>query len=723
MSATALASAEPQEAGLDPPSKSAVGGLPDLRLGLTNATVAHLQHTIGNRAVARLLSAGGGRPGSGRRILARKTSDEEIHRSRTSPGLAEAQEDPAALSLFNFGHDQAEVKEFHRDLMIELARFIRTEIPVGVRIRIEGHTSAPGSDAYNVDLGRRRAEAIAEILRAEGVTDVDVGTRGESTPVGDNSTEDGRSRNRRVDVRMFKARQPTPTPPEPGPEPKPEPPEPVPPEPVPPQPPQPPQPPEPPVPNDDKGFCDRFPILCGLIPLIPIPFILPPPWALICIIAPELCAVGVCVVNPALCIPDPPEPKPPEKPKEPKKDKKTPRVVFGRVRAANTPSAMGDRIPDKGSTVVPVTVFDFDPSMGAILIRPVGANSTNGDFLIDGSATTTITSSHLLEIEGQTQTTDRAGGFKLRLEAVLGAVSLGESAPFAVSDIMENMRTHKGGKRVDKTGATMFAAMRWDSDGANGIKSLNLMEYGENIEVLSEEGGMIGHGPGDHGFLAAADMEQEDAHGTPIEVMKVPGRQQLLQVHTLVDHRTGSLGEDIPVTNSGFLIDRVVEPDPSRPGCLRFVITKSGRAGAVGKFSAGAGSGRAQLIVPLACPGGGRPPRPGPGPKPTPSLPKLHKGPVPKGSKPFGYVSGVPASAFPGLPVVLTIVFEADSTDPKHPGRKKFTSPIPCVVIGTTATHINLQTSNPVPLSLAPEGFELTVMPAFKKIGIPRSLL
>jgi outer membrane protein OmpA-like peptidoglycan-associated protein len=719
MTATALASAEPQEAGLDPPSKSAVGP-PDLRLGLNTATVAHLQHTIGNRAVARLLSANGGRPGSGQRILARKTSDAEIRRSRESPGLAEAQEDPAALSLFNFGHDQAEVKEFHHDLMIELARFIRDEIPVGVRVRVEGHTSAPGSDAYNIDLGRRRAEAIAEILRANGVTDVDVGTRGESTPVGDNSTEDGRSRNRRVDVRLFKARQPspTPTPPEPGPEPKPEPkPVPVPPEPI------PPQPPEPPGPNDDKGFCDRYPLLCGLLPLIPIPFLLPPPWALICIIAPELCAVGVCVVNPALCIPDPPEPKPPKPPDKPKKDKKTPRVVFGRVRAANTPSAMGDRIPDTGSTLVPVTVFDFDPAMAAIVIRPVGANATNGDFLIDGGTTTTITGTHLLEIKGQTQTTDRAGAFKLRLEAVLGATSLGESAPFAVSDIMENMRTRKADELVDKTGASLFAGMLWDSDGANGIKSLNLMEYGENIKLLSEEGGMVGLGAGDHGFLVLADQEQQDQHGTPIEVMKAPGRQQLLQVHTLVDHRTGSLGEDIPVTNSGFLIDRVVEPDPARPGCLRFVITKSGRAGAVGRFTSGAGSGRAQLIVPLKCPGGGRPPRPGGGPKPTPSLPKIHGGPVPKGSKPFGYVSGVPASAFPGLPVILTIVFEADSTDPKRPGRKKFTSPIPCVVVGTTATHINLETSNPVPLSLAPDGFELTVMPAFNKIGIPRSLL
>jgi outer membrane protein OmpA-like peptidoglycan-associated protein len=385
MSATALESAEPQEAGLDPPSRSAIDGRPDLRLGLTSATVARLQHTIGNRAVGPLLNAdrvrhedkpnrGPGAVPPGRRILARLTNDEEIRRSRTSPGLAEAQETAAALSLYNFGHDQAEVKEFHRDLMIELARFIRTEIPVGVRVRVEGHTSAPGSDAYNVDLGRRRADAVAAVLMSEGVTDVDVGTRGESTPVGDNATADGRTRNRRVDVRLFKARQPSP-PPQP-PEPEPPEPVPVPPEPI-PVPPEPVPPPEPPKPNDDRSLCERYPLLCGLLPLIPIPF-LPAPWALICIIAPELCAVGICVIDPALCVPDPPKPpdKPPDKPKEP--DKKTPRVVFGRVRAANTPSAMGDRVPDKGSTLVPVSVFD----LGAALLKGRGSSSADGDFVV-----------------------------------------------------------------------------------------------------------------------------------------------------------------------------------------------------------------------------------------------------------------------------------------------------------------------------------------------------
>jgi hypothetical protein len=539
---------------------------------------------------------------------------------------------------------------------------------------------------------------------------------------------EGRTRNRCVNAMLLPARgtRPTPHPPPPGPRPDPTP---VPPGPVPPGP----VPPGPPPPPPHRDFCDRYPLLCGLLPLIPIPFLLPGPWAVICIIAPELCAIVPCILDPLLCVPGPPEPphKPPEPPDKPDRpDQRTPRAIFGRVRAANTPSAMGDRIPDSGFTLVAVAVSDYDPtSTGPILIRQAAARPVDGEVLTNGARTAAITGSTMLSVAGQTQTSERAGGFNLRLEAVLGATVLGQSEPFAVSAIMENMRTRRVGEIVDPTGASLLAEMIWDSDGANGLRSLSEMEYGENLELIDEHGGMIGLGLGGHGFLALADQPQEDQHGTPIAFMSSPGRQELLQVHTLVDHRTGSLGEDIPVTNSGFAIVRIVEPDPDRPGCLRFVITKSGRAGTVLGFRSGAGTGTARLIVPLPCAGGGGS-HPGPTPNggggtapSTPSLPHLHHGPVPTGHVPFGYVGGVPAGAFTGLPVVMTIVFAATSTDPRHPDRQLFTAPIPCIVTGTPATQIDLETTNPVPLDLAPAGFTEIVMPAFKDISVPRRLI
>lgn len=69
-------------------------------------------------------------------------------------------------------------------------------------ILIEGHTDAQGTDAYNLDLSQRRAEAVrsflvqkgydAALIRAVGI--------GESRPVGDNATAEGRANNRRVEI-------------------------------------------------------------------------------------------------------------------------------------------------------------------------------------------------------------------------------------------------------------------------------------------------------------------------------------------------------------------------------------------------------------------------------------------------------------------------------------------------------------------------------------------
>jgi outer membrane protein OmpA-like peptidoglycan-associated protein len=741
-SALETVEAPKQGAGI---GRSAGGAVPDLRQGLTPASFARLHGTVGNRAVQRLVTSGlPGATASRNRVLARQcdvaedvriSRAEEIRRSRTSPGCATAQEDPPAISLYNFGHDRDELKDYHHDLLVELARFIRYELMPGVRVRVIGHASAPGSAAYNVDLAERRANRVAALLTAEGLADVVAESRGESDPVASNDTVGGRSRNRRVDVRLLPPRRPTPPPPGPEP-PGPEPPGPEPPGPEPPGP----EPPRPPRPRE-RDWCERYPLLCGLIPLIPIIPLFPPPWALICVIAPPLCASVPCLLDPLACIPDRPDPppEPPDRDRPPRR--RTPRVLFGRVRARNTPSAMGDRIPDSGSTLVPVTVLDYDPSeMGPISIVPVGAGSATGEFLIDGGQTASITGSTLLDIAGQRQTA-QAAGFRLRLEAMLGGASVGRSEPFAVAAIMENMRTRRHGEVVDATGAMLLAEMSWDSDGADGIGSLDLMEYGEQLELLHEEGGMAGMGLFDWGFLVLADRWQIDRHGMPVEFLQVPGRQQIHQVHTLVDYRTGSTGEDIPVTNSGFLIERVVEPDPDRAGCLRYVITKSGRAGTVTpprhpsggrpSFTSGAGSGTAQLTVRLPCRGGGgggrpRPDRDGGGGGSTPTTPTVptpHTGPIPPGRVPFGYVSGVPSWAFPGMVVVMTIVFAATSTDPARPGRKLFTAEIPCFVDDTTPTYIYLKTANPMPLSLAPPGFAVTVMPPLTRVRVPRSLL
>ena len=74
-----------------------------------------------------------------------------------------------------------------------------------VRVEIGGHTDSTGADAYNLQLSRRRAEAVRAYLIAKGVPAAQLEARGygESNPIADNRSNAGRAKNRRVELRKL----------------------------------------------------------------------------------------------------------------------------------------------------------------------------------------------------------------------------------------------------------------------------------------------------------------------------------------------------------------------------------------------------------------------------------------------------------------------------------------------------------------------------------------
>ncbi len=74
------------------------------------------------------------------------------------------------------------------------------------KVSITAHTDSMGSEAYNQALSEKRAQDVADYLAGKGIsTDrMMVSGMGESAPVADNSTRDGRAQNRRVEVEIVK---------------------------------------------------------------------------------------------------------------------------------------------------------------------------------------------------------------------------------------------------------------------------------------------------------------------------------------------------------------------------------------------------------------------------------------------------------------------------------------------------------------------------------------
>ncbi|GIV39038.1 MAG: hypothetical protein KatS3mg033_0838 [Thermonema sp.] len=71
-----------------------------------------------------------------------------------------------------------------------------------VIVEIAGHTDDRGSAAYNLELSRKRANAVKEYLLQKGMAPDRFVTKGygESRPIADNQTEEGRAKNRRFEL-------------------------------------------------------------------------------------------------------------------------------------------------------------------------------------------------------------------------------------------------------------------------------------------------------------------------------------------------------------------------------------------------------------------------------------------------------------------------------------------------------------------------------------------
>ena len=72
-----------------------------------------------------------------------------------------------------------------------------------LKVEIAGHTDSQGNEVYNQGLSERRAQAVADYLIAHGANGSNISVKGygESDPVADNGTKEGRAANRRVELR------------------------------------------------------------------------------------------------------------------------------------------------------------------------------------------------------------------------------------------------------------------------------------------------------------------------------------------------------------------------------------------------------------------------------------------------------------------------------------------------------------------------------------------
>ncbi|HEX9802440.1 MAG TPA: OmpA family protein, partial [Gammaproteobacteria bacterium] len=112
-------------------------------------------------------------------------------------------ESTGSVALYGilFDSDRATLRQESRPTLDEIAKLLKGEPKL--KLLVVGHTDNVGSFTYNMDLSRQRAEAVAaELTHRYGIAASRLHPVGISfaSPVASNRSEEGRARNRRVEL-------------------------------------------------------------------------------------------------------------------------------------------------------------------------------------------------------------------------------------------------------------------------------------------------------------------------------------------------------------------------------------------------------------------------------------------------------------------------------------------------------------------------------------------
>ena len=108
-----------------------------------------------------------------------------------------------SLQVVNFEVDKAVIPDANKALLDRAVKLME-QVP-NMTLMIIGHTDKTADPAYNMKLSEERAQAMKDYLVAQGADPTKLMTKGmgETDPIADNSTEQGRFRNRRIEFVVY----------------------------------------------------------------------------------------------------------------------------------------------------------------------------------------------------------------------------------------------------------------------------------------------------------------------------------------------------------------------------------------------------------------------------------------------------------------------------------------------------------------------------------------
>jgi len=163
---------------------------------------AFIGKSAGNTALGAII--GGAVGGTAGAFIGRNMDRQAAEIKQTVPGATVIREGEGIIVKFDsgilFDVDKTDIKPAAQTNLQNLA--VSLQKNPQTNIFIIGHTDDTGTPDHNVDLSLRRAMAVKEYLTSVGVNASRLSPqgKGETEPIVDNGTPDGRAQNRRVEI-------------------------------------------------------------------------------------------------------------------------------------------------------------------------------------------------------------------------------------------------------------------------------------------------------------------------------------------------------------------------------------------------------------------------------------------------------------------------------------------------------------------------------------------
>lgn len=138
---------------------------------------------------------------AGRYYFLHIVEKEAMQQVITADAMAAAIDKDGFIALdIHFATGKAEILPESRPMVDEIAAMLKKR--PALRVGVEGHTDNTGGAAANLTLSRARAQAVTAALTAAGIAAgrLTPAGFGQEKPIADNRTEEGRAKNRRVEI-------------------------------------------------------------------------------------------------------------------------------------------------------------------------------------------------------------------------------------------------------------------------------------------------------------------------------------------------------------------------------------------------------------------------------------------------------------------------------------------------------------------------------------------